>query len=63
MKFFSKSFNKPTLITTNRFDKPKKGEKSLTDCIGERLRSRIRETCPEIKMEGYDFRAFGQKNT
>ena len=55
------SFNKPTLITTNYFDDPKKGEKSLTDCLGTRLRSRIRETCPELIMKGYDFREFGKK--
>jgi len=55
------SFNKPTLISTNYFDSPDQGDTTLTDCLGTRLRSRLRETCPEIIMKGYDFREYGPK--
>lgn len=57
------SFQKPTLISTNYFDKAKSGEKTLTDCLGARLRSRIRETCPELVMKGYDFREYRNQIT
>ncbi|PIE90059.1 MAG: hypothetical protein CR997_08005 [Acidobacteria bacterium] len=56
------NFNKPTLISTNYFDEADSGEMTLTDCIGNRLRSRLREICPEITMTGYDYRASGSKN-
>jgi DNA replication protein DnaC len=54
------SFNKPTLISTNYFDHPPEGERGLTDCLGTRLRSRIRETCPELVMKGFDYREYGK---
>ena len=48
--------NKLTIFTSNFFDKPAKGEESLTDRIGYRLRSRLYEMCKLIYIEGEDFR-------
>lgn len=48
---------KLTIFTSNYLDKPaKRGEETLTDRIGMRLRSRLYEMCREIEIDGMDFR-------
>ena len=55
--------NKVTIITTNFLDpatSPAKEDRkidSLSQRIGERIRSRLFEMCKTIKMDGKDFRA------
>jgi len=55
--------NKVTIITTNFLDAgnvPSKEDRkidSLSQRIGERIRSRLFEMCKTIKMDGKDFRA------
>lgn len=54
--------NKVTIITTNFLDHAAEGTKpgivdSLSQRIGERIRSRLFEMCKDIKMDGKDFRA------
>ena len=46
-----------TLSTTNYLDSPPgKGDPSLTDRIGERVRSRLHEMCQVVEISGPDFR-------
>lgn len=48
---------KPTLFTTNFLDSPSgKNEATLTDRIGERVRSRLYEMCQVVEISGSDFR-------
>ena len=48
---------KLTIFTSNFLDNPeRKGEESLTDRIGSRLRSRLYEMCKLIEINGDDFR-------
>jgi DNA replication protein DnaC len=55
--------NKVTIITTNFLDhgadptKEDRKNDSLSQRIGERIRSRLFEMCKTIKMDGKDFRA------
>jgi DNA replication protein DnaC len=54
--------NKVTIITTNFQDRGSEGTKtgqidSLSQRVGERIRSRLFEMCKTIKMDGKDFRA------
>ena len=54
--------NKVTIITTNFMDHGAEGSKpaiadSLSQRIGDRIRSRLFEMCKDIKMDGKDFRA------
>ncbi|MBN2241269.1 MAG: ATP-binding protein [Acidobacteria bacterium] len=48
---------KLTLFTSNFLDSAgNRGEETLTDRIGVRLRSRLHEMCRDIEIEGKDFR-------
>src|SRR5262245_11951363 len=48
---------KLTIFTSNYLDAPaRKGEETLTDRIGARLRSRLYEMCKVIEIQGEDFR-------
>lgn len=48
-----------TIFTSNFLDTPgRKGEESLTDRIGARLRSRLYEMCKVVEIQGEDFRRF-----
>ncbi len=55
---FNKRYNnqKVTLCATNFFDNPKDGKESLTDRIGERIRSRLFEMTELLVIEGSDRR-------
>jgi DNA replication protein DnaC len=55
---FNKRYNnqKVTLCATNFFDNPKDGKESLTDRIGERIRSRLFEMTDLLVIEGSDRR-------
>lgn len=48
--------NRITLITSNYPDSSSRGEDSLSDRIGSRLRSRLYEMCKVFEMSGEDFR-------
>jgi DNA replication protein DnaC len=45
-----------TIFTTNYTDAPSPLEESLTDRVGERLRSRLYEMCKAIQLLGNDYR-------
>jgi DNA replication protein DnaC len=48
---------KTTLFTTNYLDSPPaKNDPTLTDRIGERVRSRLHEMCQVVEISGPDFR-------
>ena len=48
---------KTTLFTTNYLDSPPgKSDATLTDRIGERVRSRLHEMCQVVEISGPDFR-------
>ena len=48
---------KPTIFATNYLDEPAvSGEETLTDRVGVRLRSRLREMCRAVHITGDDFR-------
>jgi len=48
---------KTTIFATNYLDEPSaSGEESLTDRVGTRLRSRLREMCKAVHIAGDDFR-------
>ncbi|HNQ78851.1 MAG TPA: ATP-binding protein [Acidobacteriota bacterium] len=46
----------PTILTTNYLDEPAPQEPSLTARIGVRSRSRLREMCRTVVMNGEDYR-------
>lgn len=48
--------NRITIFTTNYLDNPTPPEESLTDRVGERLRSRLYEMCRMIRILGTDYR-------
>lgn len=53
---------KTTIFTTNYLDAPSgKNELTLTDRIGERVRSRLHEMCQVVEIAGEDFRVTGRK--
>lgn len=48
---------KLTIFTSNYLDNPeRRGEETLTDRIGARLRSRLYEMCREVTIQSNDFR-------
>lgn len=47
---------RPTLCTTNYLDSPAAGEASLENRIGTRTRSRLKEMCRTVLVEGADHR-------
>lgn len=48
---------KTTIFATNYLDQPlNTGEETLTDRVGERMRSRLREMCKAVHITGDDFR-------
>lgn len=51
------------IITSNYLDRPSRsGEETMTERIGERLRSRFYEMCQVIEMYGDDFRKKPKRN-
>ena len=54
---------KITIITSNWMDKPVKAEdETLTDRVGSRIRSRLREMCQEVMVKGTDYRDSKKSN-
>jgi DNA replication protein DnaC len=45
-----------TIFTTNYLDKPKLGEETLAERVGERLRSRLYDMCKLVEIIGTDYR-------
>lgn len=50
-----------TIFTTNYLDRSTSGEETLTERVGERLRSRLYEMCKMIQIVGSDYRMLSRR--